>query len=95
MDILETANAFKDALNQSRTNMIEALNDNQKQLYDLFFKVIGVPNIIIISAISNAFLRSTLHSAFYLKCFYLLVIYSYLVSLVLYIGVPCVNPRFF
>jgi hypothetical protein len=86
MNILETANAFKNALNQSRLNMIEALNDNQKQLYDLFFKVIGVPNIIVISAISNTYLRNILHSEFYLKCFYLLIIYSYLVSLMLYVG---------
>jgi len=31
---------FKEELNQSRNNIIEALNDNKKQLYDLFFSLV-------------------------------------------------------
>ena len=82
----DVANKFKEALNQSRVNLIDALNNNQKQLYDIFFKVIGVPNIIIILAVSNKELRELVHSHFYLKCFYLSIIYSYLVALLLYIS---------
>jgi hypothetical protein len=49
-DVLSTKNKFKAALNESRVNIIEALNENQKHLYDIFFKVIGIPNIGVLTA---------------------------------------------
>lgn len=83
---LSPKDKFKAALNESRVNMIDALNENQNHLYDIFFKVIGIPNIIIILAASNQHTRELIQQVFYLKCAYLLTIYSYLAALFFYIS---------
>jgi len=72
-------------LNSARVNFIITTNSIFNQLYDIYFKVLTVPNALIIIAITNEYFRCLVHEFLLIKIPYICSIAFYLTGIFLHI----------
>lgn len=72
-------------LNLARINFITTTNSIFNQLYDVYFKVLTVPNALLIIAITNEYFRYLTQRDLLIKVSYVCSIAFYLIGIVLHI----------
>ena len=76
---------YVEKLTDSINNLTDAYNENKKHLYDIFMKVLAIPNLIIITAISNQNIKQIILNDPVSSKFYLITIFSFLLLIICYI----------